>query len=155
MSKPEPLAFVPASGQGGRMSDSVAARSLSDFFGLWHLEREITHHDGRVDRFVGTAAWTKAEGGAVCAEAGILTLSHGVALRAERRYLWDPDLRVSFADGRFFHAVPSVGGEALHLCPPDTYGALYDFSAWPAWQCRWSVTGPKKAYIMRSAYARA
>ena len=74
--------------------------------------------------------------------------------RAERRYLWGPDLTVCFEDGRFFHQVPPEGGQAAHWCDPDQYEVSYDFRAWPDWQTRWRVVGPRKDYAMVSWYRK-
>ncbi len=133
-----------------------APRQLADFVGHWSLARVIRHADGRVDRFSGTATWHTPVGGrAPYHETGTLTLDGGMTLHADRRYVWDQDLQVWFADGGFFHAVPSLGGCATHFCAPDTYDVAYDFGDWSRWQATWRVTGPAKDYVMTSQFAPA
>lgn len=127
-------------------------RRLADFIGAWRLEREIRHADGTIARFDGRAEWRLEAPGALCVETGTLTLPEGMAVQAERRYLWDADLQVRFADERFFHAVPPLGGVAAHDCPPDRYEATYDFADWPRWRCTWRVRGPRKDYVMHGRY---
>lgn len=128
-------------------------RSLIDFMGHWTLTRSIAHADGTEGRFEGTAVWTPDGEGARYHETGHLILPQA-RFAAERRYTWDADLNVFFEDGRFFHAVPRVGGEAAHWCDPDQYDVSYDFSTWPRWSCRWQVLGPRKNYVMTSVYQR-
>ncbi|SDX97392.1 DUF6314 family protein [Citreimonas salinaria] len=135
------------------MSDTGQGRRLADFIGSWRLERQIRHGDGSVARFDGRAEWRAEGGGALCLETGTLTLPDGVAVQAERRYLWDEALQVRFQDGRFFHAVPPLGGRVAHDCPPDRYEATYDFAEWPRWRCTWRVRGPRKDYAMHGLYA--
>jgi len=126
-------------------------RGLEGFLGTWQLAREISHGDGSSARFEGVAEWRAEGAGAVYVERGELVMAQG-RFAAERRYLWDRDLRVFFEDGRFFHQVPEAGGTASHWCDPDQYDADYDFSRWPDWQARWQVRGPRKAYVMVSRY---
>lgn len=121
--------------------------------GLWVLERRIVSADGVEGVFSGRAEWRPRPEGALYVEEGELSMPSG-RFRAERRYLWGPDLDVYFADGRFFHRVPAEGGDAAHWCDPDRYDVTYAFGAWPAWSCRWRVKGPRKDYQMVSGYAR-
>lgn len=131
-------------------------RCLSDFAGSWQITREIIHADGSVATFLGQARFSPTGQGALrYVETGDLRLPDGQTVRATRTYLWESDLQVFFEDGRPFLQVPAAGGEAIHLCPPDTYRVTYDFTPWPQWQAIWSVTGPKKAYRMVSTYAPA
>ena len=134
------------------MTDPLAPRCLSDFLGTWQLQRQIRHGDGSTARFEGRAQWRATPAGADYVETGALILPGQGRFEAERRYLWGPDLRICFDDGRFFHQVPPLGGEAAHWCDPDQYYALYDFADWPAWSCRWRVRGPRKDYEMHSHY---
>ncbi len=128
-------------------------RQLSDFAGTWLLEREIAHADGTRATFRGDAVF-RQEGPGVLRyeEEGQLHLPTGQTMRATRAYRWEEGLMVFFEDGRPFHQIPTAGGSARHLCPPDTYDVNYDFSDWPRWQAIWDVTGPKKAYNMISRY---
>lgn len=127
------------------MADARQAQ-LSDFLGLWQVRREIRDADGSGARFSGTACWEMTGARALCSETGELQIGAGPSVRAERRYFWDQDLNVYFDDGRFFHEVPPRGGDVAHDCPPDTYRGRYDFSAWPAFELTWTVTGPRKDY---------
>lgn len=130
------------------------ARKLADFAGVWRLDRQITHQNGPPATFAGKAEWRPAPGGMQYFEHGVLSIAEHPAIQAERRYFWHDDLRVDFADGRFFHHVPPKGGEAQHWCDPDMYDVRYDFSAWPRFEVIWQVAGPAKNYTMISRYAR-
>ena len=63
---------------------------------------------------------------------------------------------VLFDDLRPFHAIAlnAEGPEATHLCTPDTYRVAYEFDLPDTWQARWSVEGPRKAYVMKSRFRR-
>ena len=87
-------------------------------------------------------------------EVGQLTLAGQKPLHAERAYLWMPDLKVYFADGRLFHQVLTNGCECLHWCDPDTYKGRYDFTGWPRFTVEWEVSGPQKAYRSVTTYRR-
>lgn len=132
----------------------LSPRVLGDFEGHWRLERAITHADGTEASFKGTAEWRAAPGGMIYHETGYLQMVQGPKMQAERRYQWGDDLDVYFEDGRFFHRVPALGGDATHWCDPDTYDVNYDFSKWPCFSALWRVRGPKKAYSMHSHYQR-
>lgn len=138
-------------GRGGAL-DGNKRRQLADFIGCWRLERRIEQVGQPEARFEGTAEWRTVEGGADYSETGHLTLPDQTPIKAERRYFWDEDLRVHFADGRFFHAVPPEGGESSHWCDPDQYEAHYDFSHWPRFTVIWQVKGPRKEYRMIGHY---
>lgn len=133
--------------------------TLDGFVGVWTVTRRIGDATGAA-RFDGQARFTPGAGGVDYAEAGMLTLPGGQGVQAERRYRWtaqDGGIAVYFDDGRFFHAFdPAGAATARHFCDPDTYDVAYEFGAWPdAWSARWSVTGPRKNYVMTSRYARA
>lgn len=128
---------------------------MGDFAGRWKLVRHITPAEGAVAHFEGTAVWSAARRGLICSEKGLVTLEGHVPMRAERRYLWAPDLRVYFDDGRYFHQVPPLGGPADHWCDPDQYDGEYDFSDWPGFRVIWDVKGPHKDYRSVSQYQRA
>lgn len=129
-------------------------RCLADFAGAWRLEKHIRQDDGGEAWFEGQATWTPTGDGLAYCEEGLLRMGQAAPVKAERRYLWTVPLRVSFADGRFFHDVPAYGGQALHDCPPDTYLVTYAFTKWPEWRALWRVTGPRKAYRMDCLYRR-
>lgn len=140
-------------------SDPKTQHSLVDFIGLWDLHRSI--HDfatGQTGTFRGTARFASGDGALNYHEAGEMRLGTGPALWAERRYLWRQGacgIEVYFDDGRFFHLIePQPRPEADHWCDPDSYRVAYDFSDWPRWSARWTVTGPRKNYQMISDYRR-
>ena len=134
----------------------TAERQLSDFEGHWKIARSIIQADGARAQFSGTARFVHAsQGGLDYFEDGTLQLPDGVSMHATRRYHWAEGLVVSFEDGRYFHTVPALGGEAHHLCPPDDYWVSYAFDAWPLWRTTWQVRGPRKDYQMISTYTRA
>lgn len=79
------------------------------------------------------------------------------AMTGTRRYLWrdaGDRIAIHFDDERYFHALrlgqPSA--EDHHDCPPDSYDAIYDFTGWPRWSVRWTVSGPRKSYEMETIY---
>lgn len=128
------------------------ARKLDDFRGGWSLRRTISHADGTKAEFSGKAVWHPHEQGLRYLETGQLVVNGHTSFHAEREYLWLPDLSVLFDDGRFFHNVPSNGGEARHWCDPDDYVVSYDFADWPEFTTNWRVKGPRKDYVMVSSY---
>jgi hypothetical protein len=129
-------------------------RVLSDFFGTWSISRRIVLAGMPDAQFDGSATWTPDTNGALYHEAGKLRLSGQPAMHSERKYQWSHDLSVCFDDGRFFHQVPSEGGETAHWCDPDQYNVRYYFEDWPIWRVKWQVKGPKKDYTMTSDYKR-
>jgi hypothetical protein len=129
--------------------------TLTDFTGVWTLDRAIQHADGLRARFLGQAIWRPDPKGLAYQETGEMVLGDGTRFLAERRYLWSHDLSVWFEDGRFFHRVPPNGGEAAHWCDPDQYDGHYDFADWPEFTVTWCVRGPRKDYGMETRYRRA
>lgn len=132
-----------------------APRTLSDFEGAWLFDRTIRHAGGDRAVVTGRATFTRDAEGLVQEEVGQMSLNGAPPLTATRRYLWRPGLEVTFEDGRAFHAVPAMGGQAEHWCAPDAYLVTYDFSAWPDWTATWQATGPRKDYLMVTRYVRA
>lgn len=130
-------------------------RVLDEFEGVWDIARSIRPADGPVARFEGQGIWTPARGGLDYAERGTLSVPGAAPMTAERRYHWTTELMVYFDDGRLFHQVPPGGGETRHWCDPDSYTGQYDFSAWPAFEVSWHVTGPRKDYVMHSRFTRS
>ena len=130
-------------------------RVLADFLGRWRITREIGPATGPRASFEGHADWRAVPGGADYVETGVLRLAGAAPMTAERRYRWGADLSVRFEDGRDFHRVPPLGGQATHYCERDTYLVTYDFSDWPAFVVRHDVSGPRKDYVMISRYGRA
>ena len=133
-------------------------RGLMDFTGDWTVMRTIEDRLAGAGRFEGTARFSPDGTGLRYTEAGILTLSTGASMRAERTYLWRAIeaglIEVLFDDARPFHRFdPNAGGAGeRHYCDPDIYDVVYDFTKWPEWVSTWTVKGPRKDYIMRSTY---
>lgn len=134
-------------------------RELADFEGDWTLSRIISQADGAQAQFEGRARWAwqedRPEPELAYVETGLLSLPGQPPMQAERRYLWRDGPTVWFDDGRFFHTVPPLGGEAHHYCDPDDYRVSYDFSRWPDFSTVWTVRGPRKDYRMHSRFTRA
>lgn len=130
------------------------SRVLSDFAGRWKIERDIIPASGPVARFLGFAEWRAEDGLMHYIEKGNLEIAGQTPMMAERRYRWDADFNIYFDDGRFFHQVPALGGDAAHWCDPDQYDATYDFTHWPQWSCTWRVRGPRKDYTLHSQYSK-
>lgn len=135
--------------------------SLDQLEGRWRLARRIVQADGSEGALDGTCTFRRAGHRLIQEEEGLLRLPlDGPALRATRRYVWTAGtgrLEVLFEDDRPFHTVPLgvARPEATHLCPPDRYAVVYDFSAFPDWRSVWQVEGPKKAYAMTTDYSPA
>ncbi|MXW86360.1 MAG: trigger factor [Boseongicola sp. SB0673_bin_14] len=133
--------------------------SLWDLAGQWSLARRIRHVDGRENSFSGKAVFTRSGSRLIQEESGLLRLDDQ-ALEARQRLVWKQDgpmLKVHFADMQPFHEIPIgvTDPEAVHDCPPDRYHVTYDFAQWPVWGSVWTVTGPRKDYIMNSTYTPA
>ncbi len=134
---------------------------LDDFAGEWVLTRQITDAKyGQNGEMQGAAIFSPKNGGLLYRETGTLTLNTGAAMQAERSYLWDTDttgIAVRFADGSPFHRFDAVGQAqgTSHLCGDDWYNVIYDFTAWPNWQAKWVVKGPRKDYVSVTQYKPA
>ena len=143
------------------MSDREGLSALADLEGCWTLSRKITHADGQVNEFTGHATCTLDGDQLTLNEEGVLSgLPGGGPLNASRRYIMCEaagHIAVFFHDMRPFHAIPLgvARPEACHDCPPDTYEVSYDFSDLGAWRATWSVSGPRKSYVMTTRYTRA
>jgi Family of unknown function (DUF6314) len=132
---------------------------LPDFLGTWLIERTIEDRLGPPGRFEGVARLAPDCDGLRYREEGTLRLGDGPAMAAHRDYLWrswGDRIEVLFADGRPFHAFAPSGRApgTDHPCGRDLYRVTYDFTAWPAWETDWIVTGPAKDYRMVTAYRR-
>ena len=144
----------------GGMDTIPPKLNLTDFLGLWHIDRVTTDYLGGADGvFVAQAEILIHEPGAIYTETGELTLANAAPMRATRQYLWQQTgglITVDFADGRPFHTFDPMAAapSAEHDCPPDTYCVEYDFADWPRWQSRWRVRGPRKDYLMVSNFRR-
>ncbi|WP_284163156.1 DUF6314 family protein [Frigidibacter sp. SD6-1] len=134
---------------------------LSDFEGLWRIERQIDDRlGGKPGRFSGTASFTPDGPLLRYRETGLLTYGDAAPFQAMRDYIWSADAEgivVAHGDGRPFHRFDTAHPmpEADHLCAPDLYRVRYDFTRWPDWQAEWHVSGPRKDYRMVSRYCRA
>ena len=129
---------------------------IAAFQGRWIVSRVITdHRAGQTGHFEGEARITPSSGPHEYFETG--TLEMGTArLQATRRYLWSPDpdgIAIAFDDGRPFHIITD-SAKAEHFCDPDQYDVSYDFTNWPDWSSVWSVSGPRKSYVMTTHYRR-
>lgn len=129
-------------------------RRLQDFEGTWRFAREVVEAAGQGASVTGLAVWRPEGTGLAYRETGEMRLPGHPPMQVERRYFWDPELHVHFADGRFFHRVPPEGGSTSHWCDPDQYDGDYDFSDWPVFRVRWRVRGPQKDYRMETTYHR-
>lgn len=129
---------------------------LTDFEGVWHLDRRIEdRRAGLVGRLEGRAVWVRDHDGLRLTETGTLRYGDGAPMQAERRYLWREQaggIAVFFDDLRPFHRFSADQPKAMHDCSPDHYQVRYDFSRWPDWHAVWHVTGPRKDYQMDSRY---
>tara|TARA_R110000737_G_C14442955_1_gene461740 strand:+ start:27 stop:440 length:414 start_codon:yes stop_codon:yes gene_type:complete len=131
---------------------------LADFEGAWRIERIVRNAIGEDATFAGAARFVREADVLRLTEAGQMRIG-AQSFHAERQYLWQQDgglIRLSFDDGRFFHAFDPAAPapQAHHDCAPDLYCVIYDFSHWPDWRAEWHVTGPRKDYRMCSSYFR-
>ncbi len=133
-------------------------QSISDFVGEWQVQRVIRDAKaGQIVHAEGLACLVPADDGLTYDETVTLRLPGQNDMTGTRRYLWrksEDGIAVHFDDGRFFHSLTLGGVQASdhHDCPPDSYDAAYDFSRWPVWSVRWTVTGPRKSYEMETEY---
>ncbi|MBB3995370.1 hypothetical protein GGR95_003025 [Sulfitobacter undariae] len=136
------------------MNNTPTPKELSDFAGHWRFTRDVLHGDGSSMQVTGVAQFEWQGDDLAYLERGEMQLPSGPPLRTERRYLWQRGMQVHFADGRFFHSVPPLGGKAAHWCAPDDYRVSYDFELWPLWRSVWQVHGPAKDYVMTTTFTR-
>ncbi len=133
---------------------------LQDFAGRWLLERTIRDtRAGRDGTFAGTASFEAQGPVLLYRERGELRMG-GAAMAAEQSHVWRQEgtrICVVFRDGRPFHCFETgvAAPGARHDCAPDIYDVSYDFGAWPEWRSEWRVRGPRKDYVMASAYRPA
>lgn len=133
--------------------------SLAQFEGRWHLDRQIEDAARGDMRLEGEAVLARSGLRLVYTETGTLVIPGQPSMTATQRYVWQERagwVAIRFSDGRPFHGFPlrAARAEATHLCDPDRYHVIYDFSAWPEWSSEWRVSGPRKDYVMRSHYLR-
>ncbi|WP_108860324.1 DUF6314 family protein [Ruegeria sp. Alg231-54] len=133
-------------------------RNLSDFKGQWSLTRTILDAQaGQVVQADGHTVLSPTEDGLIYDEEVTLRVPGQAEMKGTRRYLWHAAgeaIAIHFDDGRYFHrlALGQAHASDHHDCPPDSYDAVYDFSAWPVWSVRWIVSGPRKSYEMSTDY---
>ncbi|WP_170564672.1 DUF6314 family protein [Ruegeria atlantica] len=133
-------------------------KNLSDFEGNWSLNRTIRDAQaGQVVQADGLAVLRPTEDGLIYDEEVTLRVPGQAEMKGTRKYLWHKAGRaiaIHFDDGRYFHQLELGQAHASdhHDCPPDSYDAVYDFSAWPVWSVRWIVSGPRKSYEMSTEY---
>ncbi|MFI8523610.1 DUF6314 family protein [Promicromonospora sukumoe] len=138
--------------------------------GTWDFVREIRHDDGAAYTADGEARLLLEDDGRVrWAEQGTLRWAGGSTPVTRTLFLVraagpdggalpdggaDTGWRVTFEDGRDFH--PWTAGTVEHLCGRDLYagGLAVAAEPAPAWELRWRVTGPEKAYLMHTRYTR-
>lgn len=138
-----------------------SGRQLSDFQGVWALEREISDlKAGQSGTFSGVARLSPVECGLLYEESGTLALKNSATMEAKRSFHWKgqgSDIQVLFEDGRPFHRIECAAPicRDMHFCDPDIYRVVYDFRDWPKWEVEWDVQGPRKTYLMRSVYTFA
>lgn len=136
-------------------------QTLSDLLGSWTFTRWIEdHRAGQGIEVVGEATITVSTDGATYDEAGRMALPGQPPLQSTRRYLLregGDHLAFHFDDGRFFHRwdYGLTHPTCHHHCPPDSYDVRYDTSDWPTWRATWTVSGPRKDYVMTTRYTRA
>ncbi len=135
-------------------------QTIADFAGQWRMIRRIEDAAaGQVLHASGSAVIASHPQHWIYDENLTLRVPGQPEMTATRRYLWHgtPDgVRICFDDGRFFHHL-SFGTERCsdhHDCAPDSYDAQYDFERWPRWSVVWTVSGPRKSYVMHTDYAR-
>jgi len=150
----------PQPGETDGLTDRLWA--LTDFVGVWNLERQIHDHlRDTTGTLTGTAVFKPGESPTTLnyVETGQLKVGTQAPLNAERRYVWQSDghgISAYFDDGGFFHQFVPQGARAAatHFCAPDDYRVNYDFSHTDQWTAQWHVKGPRKRYMMLSRYWR-
>lgn len=136
----------------------------SGLLGLWRIDRRIADARGPDAIFSGTARFCESAAGAdilLMEETGHITIGTTTPLLAERRYKWcfrtATQVDVLFSDDRPFHSIDlaAQSPRARHDCAPDLYLVEYSFETHDIWHSVWTVTGPRKNYVMTSTMRRA
>lgn len=96
----------------------------------------------------------------ICRETGRVSYGLAPEMAAESCYLWKfgtTEVEILFDDGRPFHRFVPMGlaRGTDHRCGADLYRVAYDFSAFPRWEVRWEVRGPRKDYRLLGRYEPA
>ena len=138
----------------------ILPESLSDFEGIWSLERLIRDAcAGQLVQADGSAVLRSEGGGLIYDETVTLRIPGQPEMTGTRQYLWQWEgdhIVIYFDDDRYFHTL-NLGqtfSQDHYDCPPDNYDALYDFSGWPRWIVRWTVSGSRKSFEMETKYTR-
>lgn len=136
----------------------ILPRDLKDFAGTWLLTRKIRDNKaGQIVQADGRADLMPDAKGLTYSEEVTVRVPGQPPMKGTRRYLWRLDgdrIAIHFDDGRYFHTL-KLGETTVidhHDCAPDSYDADYDFSGWPIWRVRWTVSGPRKSYEMETKY---
>lgn len=131
---------------------------------MWRIDRRIVDARGPDAHFTGTATFQvmpDAPDVLTLAEAGHLKVGTQKAVAAHRTYKWTftspTTVEVLFADDRPFHRInlATPTPMARHDCVPDIYLVEYFFELPSQWRATWTVTGPRKNYVMTSHMTRA
>lgn len=141
---------------------STSAFDLSVYEGAWSFHRQST--DGTV--MLGQATIGSEHDHYLYEESGELTLPTSQRLLFNRTYYWVGDgaaLLIYFDRSRsnlFLTLRPvfdgtNYVGSALHQCGDDTYDAEFTFDGGQAFRTMYSVSGPRKDYILTSEYRRS
>ena len=135
--------------------------TFADLLGTWQFTRSIEdRRAGHLVQAEGHAQIASSASGARYAEEALLTLPGHAPMTSTRQYLLQDGgdhVAFHFEDGRYFHRLDynRPAPRCRHDCPPDIYDVTYDFAAWPIWSATWEVRGPRKDYVMTTAYRRA
>ncbi len=136
----------------------ILPRDLKDFAGTWLLTRKILDNKaGQIVQADGRADLMPDANGLTYSEEVTVRVPGQPPMKGTRRYLWRSDadrISIYFDDGRYFHTLKLGETRVIdhHDCAPDSYDADYDFSGWPIWTVRWTVSGPRKSYEMETKY---
>lgn len=131
--------------------------------GMWRIDRRILDARGPDAHFTGEMTITESEAAPATLsveESGTLRIGDQTPVLANRTYRWvfrtATSVEVLFDDGRPFHEIDltSPHPQTRHHCPPDTYDVRYDFRLPDEWRATWTVTGPRKDYVMTSTMTR-
>jgi hypothetical protein len=158
----------PQPGEGHRRDqEDDGAAPLNGFLaslaGEWRLSRAID--DG--SSMTGTATFTPdGDGRLDYREQGQFYLPDGRTLDAGRCYIFGETadgFAVFFAETppRLFHRIalerlrPTLVGNGTHVCGNDSYASRYEFHADGSFVIAHNVSGPRKAYAMKTRYVRA
>lgn len=148
------------------MKNSETRNELLSFFsGVWKIERTITHRFpvGESYQATGLATFSLEKNGDLLyqEEVEMCSLRTKDVFQGTQQYIYKYDsasdtLAKYFSDGRFFYKLEISGNTASgnHFCKEDNYKANYIFKAENIFSLTYLVKGPRKDYIMKTAYVR-